>query len=92
MHKQLLNGDHVLAQVVELIRDSAKLLDPDETLPPDRELMDLGIDSFGLLELITSIELAFDIEIPDEMLTRETFQSASSVAQAVRQLLTGAPV
>lgn len=87
MQKQLLNGDKVLAQVVELIRDSAKLLDSDESLPPEQELMDLGIDSFGLLELITSIELAFDIEIPDEMLTRETFQSANSVANAVRQLL-----
>ena len=78
------------ARVVELIRRGAKLLDPDEELPGDRELMELGMDSFGLLELITDLELEFDILIPDEMLTRETFRSASSVTRAVRDLLAGA--
>jgi len=82
--------NQIQARVVDLIRRSAKLLEPGEELPGDRELMEVGVDSFGLLELITNLELEFDIAIPDDMLTRETFQSASSVTRAVRDILTGA--
>jgi acyl carrier protein len=84
------DDDPVQARVVDLVSRSARLLDPGEELALDRELLDAGVDSFGLLELITSIELEFDIAIPDEMLTRETFQSARSVTELVRQMLAGA--
>jgi len=76
------DGD-VVARVVTLIRRSAKLLESDEEFPADRDLLELGVDSFGLLELITDLEEEFDIAIPDEMLTRETFRSADSVTRAV---------
>lgn len=81
--------DQILARVVDLVRRNAKLLEPGEELPADRELMEVGVDSFGLLELITDLEVEFDIAIPDELLTRETFQSASSVTRAVHGILAG---
>lgn len=89
MQSKFTDGDHILVRVTNLIRSSAKLLEPGEELAPQQELLDIGIDSFGLLELITNIELEFDIAIPDEMLTRETFQSAHSVTEAVRQIMAG---
>jgi acyl carrier protein len=84
------DADTVQARVVDLIRRIARLLEPGEELPLDRELLDAGVDSFGLLELITDLEMEFDIAIPDEMLTRETFQSARTVAELVRGILAGA--
>jgi len=90
MRRDIPDNDHIVVKVTDLIRRSAKLLEPGEELPPDQELLEMGVDSFGLLELITNIELEFDIAIPDEMLTRETFLSASSVTQAVRHILASA--
>jgi acyl carrier protein len=89
MHTEI-RDDDILLRVTEVITRSAKLLEPGEELAPQQELLDVGIDSFGLLEIITEIEIEFDIVIPDEMLTRETFRSAHSVAEAVRDIRSGA--
>lgn len=60
--------------------------DRDEAFPMDRELRDLGVDSMTIVTLIFELESAFGINIADEMLTHEVFQTPATIEAAVRTL------
>jgi acyl carrier protein len=62
---------------VDLGRES---LDPDEDLLAQRI-----IDSLGVVRLIVSLEKAFGIEIIDEEVVPENFQSPNSLVKFVEQ-------
>jgi acyl carrier protein len=64
----------------------AKFVEPGEVSDADRPLIDLGVDSFALVDLLARIEEEFAIAIPDELLVAETFHSAGSLADAVLSL------
>jgi acyl carrier protein len=81
----------VLEQIFQLVRRCAKSVNHEEHFAADRELTQLGVDSMALVELLAGIEESFNIIVPDEMLTMETFESARSVTAAVMLLLTGRP-
>ena len=53
----------------------------DITLTAKTKFQDLGIDSFGAVQLICAIEDEFDIEIPNEAI-----KSINSVPSAVRYI------
>jgi nodulation protein F len=60
---------------------------PDRPLSTDARLFDLGLDSFGTVELLVALEHTFDVLLPDEALTEETFFTAGSLWQVVSGLL-----
>ena len=59
---------------------------PADARPPgnDEDLWAAGMDSLSNISVMVAVEEAFDIEFPDEMLTRQTFTTVSSIAAAVR--------
>jgi acyl carrier protein len=46
---------------------------------------EFGLESAGLLSLVTAIEDEFGIELEDDDISRETFTSVRSIAARVRQ-------
>ena len=60
-----MNKDDIFARVKELI---IELLEIDEAeVKPEASFMDdFGADSLDIIELLTAVEEAFKIEIPDE--------------------------
>ena len=56
------------------------------TLSDQDNLYDAGMTSFASVQAMLAIEEEFDIEFPEEMLTRRTFSSLSSIADAVSKL------
>lgn len=62
---------------VDLGRES---LDPDEDL-----LVQRIIDSLGVVRLIVSLEKAFGIEVIDEEVVPENFQSLNSLVEYIEQ-------
>ena len=72
-----------------LLIDSTPHLDADE-LEPDSRLADLGVDSISLLQLIVQLEQAFDLSIPDEAFSPETFESVESLWLVVSGLMDSA--
>jgi len=50
------------------------------------DLYEAGMTSFASVDLMLGLEGAFDIEFPDALLTRKTFASISSIAEAVARL------
>ena len=49
---------------------------------------DLGMDSVSFISLIIELESEFDIQIPDEWLQMDTFQTYTQIYTAVETLLT----
>ena len=50
----------------------------------------LGLNSMATIELIVGLEEAFDLEVPDEDLRVELFESVKTMAAYVRTALEGA--
>lgn len=53
------------------------------------DLYDLGMTSFASVQLMLALEEAFDIEFPEHMLNRKTFQSIASIDRSVSELVSG---
>jgi acyl carrier protein len=71
----------ILATHGRLPVDVAKLAD-------DSDLYDAGLTSLITVNLLLAIEDHFDVEFPDALLSRRTFQSINALAEAVEGLLT----
>ena len=54
--------DDVSVRVAQIIAEQA-MLDP-ESIKPETNLEDLGLDSLALVEVVFGIEEAFDISVP----------------------------
>jgi len=57
-----------------------------DSLADDADLYDAGLSSLATVNLLMAVEAEFDIEIPDELLTRGLFQSIDTLALTVSQL------
>jgi acyl carrier protein len=64
-------------------------VDGEGGIDPSRSLFDLGLDSTAVIQLMIDIEGLFGITFPDELLTAETFETASSLWSVVTSLRTG---
>jgi acyl carrier protein len=63
----------------------------DSRLADDADLFAAGLDSLAIVNVLMSIEENFDIELPDELLSRRSFSSISTIARVVSDL-TARPV
>lgn len=52
-------------------------------LTASSDLAALGLDSMGVVQLLSDLEEQFSLELPDELLTEETFATAGSLWQTV---------
>ena len=72
-------------RLLDILRRHLRYADP-SALDPDRSLRDLGLDSMRAIELLFDVEAEFGIEVPDELLSDETFATASSLWTAIEQI------
>ncbi|MCF7697256.1 acyl carrier protein [Mycetohabitans sp. B2] len=70
----------------EILAQWADLDVPIASLSDDASLYDAGMSSLATVKILMAIENAFNVEIPDEWLTRELFTSVASLSQAIKQL------
>jgi acyl carrier protein len=69
----------ILAEHGRLSCDATRLADDDD-------LYRVGLTSHGTVNVMLALEDAFDIEVPDHMLRKSTFQSVASIRAAVTEL------
>ncbi len=56
-----------------------------EELRPDQSLFEAGlIDSVGIFELVSFLETEFGIDVPDEQIVPENFESVTAIAAFVK--------
>ncbi|MFJ4963925.1 phosphopantetheine-binding protein [Streptomyces sp. NPDC088729] len=79
--------DEIMRSVAEAVRHHSARADAPASLPDaDAPLKEAGLDSLALVGLLSHLEEHFAVFFPDRMLTRETFHSVRTVAEAVREL------
>lgn len=74
------------ATIRSILGDVARLDVPLATLADGDDLYAAGLSSLATVHVMLALENAFDIEIPDQMLTRQLFRSVDSLAAAVETI------
>ncbi len=69
-----------------VVRNHLRFLDAADPLAPDASLRELGLDSLAAIDLLLDLEQTFGVVFPEQLLTEETFRTASSIAGAVASL------
>jgi acyl carrier protein len=76
--------DRLVKLVKGLLGPLAVVPDP---LPVDQQLSDLGISSLKMVNLMLSVEMEFDIAIPQAEITPENFHCIASIEALVGRTL-----
>lgn len=70
-------------KIVQTLEDFASSSTP---IGDTTSLYDAGLSSYGTVNLMLAIETEFNIQFPDTLLTRKTFETITSVAGVVESL------
>ena len=73
-------------QIRQILAENGRLTVPVETLDDDADLFAAGLDSLAIVNVLMSLEEAFDIELPDEKLSRKSFASIGTIRSVVEEL------
>lgn len=76
----------MLNEIRQILARVGNLATPAESLADEADLYDAGLTSFASVQLMLALEEAFDIEFPEHMLTRRTFQSIGAIARSIGEL------
>jgi len=77
------------ATIRTILGEVARLDVPLASLADNDDLYAAGLSSLATVHVMLALENAFDIEIPDQMLTRQLFRSIDSLAAAVETIRQG---
>ncbi len=69
-----------------VVADYGKLRTPISKLSDSDDLFDAGLTSLNIVNIMLALENEFDVEFPESMLTRSTFQSIDAQAAAITEL------
>lgn len=75
----------------EVLQGNARLSVPAADIGVDDDLYQLGLTSHASVNVMLALEEAFDVEFPNRMLRKSTFQSISSIEGALDELEAEAP-
>lgn len=79
-------ADPVKAEVRRVLNEAGRLpLDADD-LDDRADLYSAGLGSHATVDVMLALEEKFEIEFPTRMLSRSTFESIGSIAEAVAEL------
>ena len=70
----------------QILRAHARFLSAGIDIDPELSLASLGVDSLDIIELVVQIEGEFDMEIPPDRVTPETFSTPASIWRLLCQL------
>ncbi len=73
-------------KVREIIAQHGRLSVPVSELADDADLYNAGLTSLSTVSLMLALEDQFNIEIPDNRLSRKTFESIAAIAEVVEEL------
>lgn len=79
--------DDIEQTLQNVLRMHLPAAEPDLPLPMHTNLVDLGLDSLGAVNLVLDLEDTFGVELPDSVLTEATFATAESLRVAILGLM-----
>lgn len=69
-----------------ILADHARLSKDALTLPVDADLYQAGMTSHASVNVMLALEGEFDIEFPDHMLKRSSFESIAAIGRCIEEL------
>jgi acyl carrier protein len=78
-------------QIRQILAQNGRLAVPIDRLADEADLFAAGLDSLAIVNVLMSLEEHFDIELPDELLSRRTFASIASITRVVTDLTERVP-
>jgi acyl carrier protein len=82
-------SEEVKAQIRQVLSDHARLPVAVDQLDDHADLFGAGMSSHASVNVMLALEDRFDIEFPDQMLTRSVFESVAGITAAIEQLQAG---
>jgi len=73
-------------RIRKILKDHARLTKTMEELTDDADLYQAGMTSHASVNVMLALEGEFDVEFPDSMLKRSSFESVSAIASAISEL------
>jgi Phosphopantetheine attachment site. len=73
-------------RVREIVAAHTRLAVDVATLADEDNLYNAGLTSHASVNLMLALEEAFDIEFPERLLRRQTFESISAITDAIDEL------
>jgi acyl carrier protein len=80
----------VSSRIVTLVRDILAQNAISADVAADAKLVDIGLTSMDMVNLMLGIEAEFDFTIPQELITPENFQSVATLERLVSGQLAAA--
>lgn len=71
----------------EILRPKLRFLSPNAEVPMDEDLGRLGLDSMASIDLLMDIECQLGVQIPDELMTAETFETGNHLLNVIERLI-----
>ena len=79
------------AEIRQVLSEFGQLPVDVSALTDSADLYQLGLSSHGSVNVMLALEDRFDVEFPDAMLRKSTFQSVASICAALGELGVGSP-
>lgn len=76
----------IQSQIRKILAENGRLAVPVETLDENADLFSAGLDSLAIVNVLMSLEETFDIELPDDKLSRKSFASIGTIKSVVEDL------
>ena len=70
-----------------IVKDHGRLPVDVATLSDDADLYTAGLTSHASVNLMLALEAKFDLEFPERMLRRKSFESVAAIRAAIEELL-----
>lgn len=80
----------IQGRIRQILAENGRLAVPVDKLDEKSDLFAAGLDSLAIVNVLMSLEETFDIELPDDKLSRKTFASIDSIRSVVAELATEA--
>ncbi len=74
------------SKIRRALASHAKLAVDANEISNTQNLFDVGLTSFACVQLMMRLEEVFDVEFPDELLKKATFESITAIEQNIRHL------
>ncbi len=81
-------SEDIVQRVRDVLREHGRLSADATRLKDDADLYEAGLTSHASVSIMLALESEFDIEFPDQMLSRSVFSSIAAISSAVDSLAT----
>jgi acyl carrier protein len=75
------------ARIRDVLAQHGRLAQDARALSADADLYQAGLTSHASVNVMLALESSFDVEFPDQMLTRSVFSSVAAIRGALAQLM-----